>query len=85
MEIDRWIGAEASVIWSLHRYVLLKKKLSQKGKFSFSWPIFIPTLTYAQKCRDILDANSWKRLLHKVAVHYLRYGEGALSPGRRSE
>ncbi|KAK3547092.1 hypothetical protein QTP86_011400 [Hemibagrus guttatus] len=48
-EIDRWIGAEAAVMRSMYRSVVVKKELSQKAKLSIYQSIYIPTLTYGHE------------------------------------
>ena len=45
-EIDRQIGAAATIIWSLYQSVVVKKELSQKAKLSIYWSIYVPTLPY---------------------------------------
>ncbi|KAK3528665.1 hypothetical protein QTP70_007204 [Hemibagrus guttatus] len=48
-EIDRWIGAAATVMRSMYRSVVVKKELSRKAKFSIYQSIYVPTLTYGHE------------------------------------
>ena len=45
-EVDGRIGAASTVLWALHRPIVVKKELSQKAKLSIYWSINVPTLTY---------------------------------------
>ncbi|TWW70932.1 hypothetical protein D4764_17G0004150 [Takifugu flavidus] len=48
-EIDRQIGAASAVMRTLHRYVVVKRELSQKAKLSIYRLILVPTLTYGHE------------------------------------
>ncbi|KAK3559006.1 hypothetical protein QTP86_000109 [Hemibagrus guttatus] len=48
-EIDRRIGAAATVMRSMYRSVVVKKELSRKAKFSIYQSIYVPTLTYGHE------------------------------------
>ncbi|KAK3545223.1 hypothetical protein QTP70_002063 [Hemibagrus guttatus] len=48
-EIDRWIGAAAAVMRSMHRSVVVKKELSRKAKLSIYQSIYALTLTYGHE------------------------------------
>ncbi|KAK3575180.1 hypothetical protein QTP86_020916, partial [Hemibagrus guttatus] len=48
-EIDRRIGAEAAVMRSMYRSVVVKKELSRKAKLSIYQSIYVPTLTYGHE------------------------------------
>ncbi|TWW81710.1 hypothetical protein D4764_01G0015250 [Takifugu flavidus] len=44
-EIDRRIGVASAVMRTLHRYVVVKRELSQKAKLSIYRSIVVSTLT----------------------------------------
>ncbi|KAK3568482.1 hypothetical protein QTP86_008239 [Hemibagrus guttatus] len=48
-EIDRRIGAAATVMPSMYRSVVVKKELSRKAKLSIYQSIYVPTLTYGHE------------------------------------
>ena len=48
-EIDRWIGAASTVMWTLKWSVVVKRELSQKAKFSINRSIYVQTLTYGHE------------------------------------
>ncbi|KAK3549143.1 hypothetical protein QTP70_033348 [Hemibagrus guttatus] len=48
-EIDRWISAVAAVMWSMYRFVVVKKELSRKAKLLIYQSMYVPTLTYGHE------------------------------------
>ncbi|KAK3568311.1 hypothetical protein QTP86_003822 [Hemibagrus guttatus] len=92
-EIDRWIGAAAAVMRSVHWSVVVKKELSWKVKLSIYQSIYIPTLTYGhtlwvmtERIRSRIQADK-KSFLHMVAGCSLRdrgAGGNWATVGRRS-
>ena len=48
-EIDRWIRAASTVMWTLKWSVLVKREPSQKAKLSIYRSVYVPTLTYGHE------------------------------------
>ncbi|TWW62298.1 hypothetical protein D4764_04G0009450 [Takifugu flavidus] len=48
-EIDRWIGAESTVMRAFNRSVMVNKELSQKVKLSIYQSIYVRVLTYGHQ------------------------------------
>ena len=53
--MDRRIGALSAVMRVLLRSVVEKRELSWKAKLSVYWSIFVPTLTYGDKIRVMIE------------------------------
>ena len=77
-EINRWIGAAATVMRSLYRSIMVKRELSRKAKLSIYQSIYVPTLTYGhelwvmtERIRSRIQAAEMS-LLRRVARRSLR-------------
>ncbi|KAK3525020.1 hypothetical protein QTP86_013357 [Hemibagrus guttatus] len=77
-EIDRRIGAAATLMRSMYRSVVVKKELSRKAKLSIYQSIYAPTLTYGHELWVMTERVRFRiqaaemSFLRRVAGHSLR-------------
>ena len=79
-EIDRWIGAVAAVLQSLHRSIVVRRELSRKVKLLIYRSIYVPTFTYGHEIWVMTERKRSRiqvaemDFLYRVAGHSLRNG-----------
>ncbi|KAK3544435.1 hypothetical protein QTP86_012124 [Hemibagrus guttatus] len=69
-EIDRRIGAAASVMRSMYRSVVVKKELSRKAKLLIYQSIYVPTLTYGHELWVMTERV--RARIHATEMSFLR-------------
>lgn len=48
-EVNKWIGAESAVIWSLHRSVVVKGERCEPKEKTLHLPVNLCSLTYGDE------------------------------------
>lgn len=70
-EFDRQISGGCALMRTLNQFVVVKKELSQKEKFSIYWLINIPTLIYGHKLLTLTERTRYRVQASEMIFLYL--------------